>query len=151
MVAQRRKAPEVGAAPEPATVPPEWGSVRGSPAVKRRGPQSGREGQRRCGLGRRRRDAGCGAMRDWTVMFYVTASNLEAESAAYVEHLEQEAARLPGTVNLALLYDQAGGQIPISDAHGNPAGTRPAVEFATGGGTQPWGGRGGRSSRATRT
>ena len=49
-------------------------------------------------------------------MFYVTASNLEAESAAYVEHLEQEAARLPGTVNLALLYDQASGQIPLTDA-----------------------------------
>src|SRR4051812_32104828 len=71
---------------------------------------------------------------DWTVMFYVTASNLEAESAAYVERLEQEAARLPGTVDLALLYDQAGGQVPITDAHGNPAGTRAAIEFATGGG-----------------
>ena len=43
---------------------------------------------------------------------------------------------MPGTVDLALLYDQASGQIPITDAHGNPAGTRPAVEFATGGGTQ---------------
>src|SRR5262245_35049198 len=80
---------------------------------------------------------------DWTVMFYLTASNLEVESAAYVEGLEQEVARLPGTVNVALLYDQAGGEIPINDAHGQPAGTRSAIEFATGGGKQsPWGGTG---------
>jgi hypothetical protein len=80
---------------------------------------------------------------DWTVMFYMTASNLEADTAAYLERLEQEATRLPGSVRLAVLYDQAGGPIPLTDAHGNPAGTRPAVEFATGGGKQaPWGGTG---------
>jgi len=60
----------------------------------------------------------------WTVMVYVTASNLESFAHADINEMESAAASLPGSVNLAVLWDQSAA----------------GATFATGGGSQPaWG------------
>ena len=60
----------------------------------------------------------------WTVMVYVTASNLESFAFADINEMETAVAALPGSVNLAVLWDQSA------------AGST----YATGGGSQPaWG------------
>src|SRR5262249_54454425 len=46
-----------------------------------------------------RRLLSSGPRADWNVMFSVTASNLDSQSAAYVNVLERMASQLPGTVN----------------------------------------------------
>lgn len=60
----------------------------------------------------------------WTVMVYMTASNLESFAHSDINEMEQAVALLPGSVNLAVLWDQsAAGQT-----------------FASGGGSQAaWG------------
>ena len=60
----------------------------------------------------------------WTVMVYITASNLESFAFSDINEMEAAAASLPGSVNLAVLWDQsAAGQT-----------------FASGGGAQSaWG------------
>lgn len=60
----------------------------------------------------------------WTVMVYLTASNLESFAFNDINEMEQAAAQLPGSVNLSVLWDQsAAGQV-----------------FATAGGSQAaWG------------
>ncbi|MFO0928452.1 MAG: clostripain-related cysteine peptidase [Gemmataceae bacterium] len=61
---------------------------------------------------------------DWTVLVYMTADNLVNRAFADVNELEQAAAGLPGTVNLAMLWDQSAA----------------LTTFATGNGAQPaWG------------
>jgi len=76
-------------------------------------------------------------------MYYVTASDLEVQAKNFVIQLEEEAAQLPATVKLALLYEQTSGTVPVYDANSNVTGSRPAIEIATGGGSQPpWGGSG---------
>jgi Ca2+-binding RTX toxin-like protein len=60
----------------------------------------------------------------WTIMVYVTASNLESFAFADINEMEIAAAGLPGSVNLAVLWDQSA------------LGTT----YASGGGSQPaWG------------
>ena len=60
----------------------------------------------------------------WTVMVYITASNLESFAFADINEMESAVAALPGSVNLAVLWDQSS------------AGST----YATGGGSQPaWG------------
>ena len=60
----------------------------------------------------------------WTVMVYVTASNLESFAHADINEMEIAAASLPGSVNLAVLWDQSAA----------------GATYATGGGSQPaWG------------
>ena len=60
----------------------------------------------------------------WTVMVYITASNLESFAFADINEMETAVAALPGSVNLAVLWDQSS------------AGST----YATGGGSQPaWG------------
>ncbi len=60
----------------------------------------------------------------WTVMVYITASNLESFAHSDINEMEIAAAALPGSVNLAVLWDQSAA----------------GATFATGGGSQPaWG------------
>jgi hypothetical protein len=66
-----------------------------------------------------------GAAEDaWTIMVYVTASDLESFAFADVNEMEQAVSRLPGTVNISVLWDQSSAR----------------TTYATGGGTQArWG------------
>ena len=61
---------------------------------------------------------------DWTIMVYMTASDLEDAAFQDINEMEDAATRLPGTVHIAVFLDQSA------------AGST----FATGGGNQPaWG------------
>jgi VCBS repeat-containing protein len=62
---------------------------------------------------------------DWTILVYTTASDLAPFAFADVNELELAASRLPGSVNLAVLWDQSSAVAPT---------------YATGGGAQAaWG------------
>ena len=67
---------------------------------------------------------------DWTVMVYMTASDLELAAEQDINELELAAAGLPSSVNIVVLLDQTSGIIPGK--------RRPAYMFATGG-DAPWG------------
>ncbi|MCS7046816.1 MAG: clostripain-related cysteine peptidase, partial [Gemmataceae bacterium] len=61
---------------------------------------------------------------DWTILVYITASDLAPFAFEDINEMERAAAVLPGTVNIAVLYDQSANH----------------QRFATGGGTQAaWG------------
>ena len=63
----------------------------------------------------------------WTIMVYVTASDLESFSFADINEMEQAMSRLPGSVNISVLWDQSSAR----------------TTYATGGGTQArWGAAG---------
>jgi hypothetical protein len=62
---------------------------------------------------------------DWTIMVYMTASNLGQHAFDNINQMEQAATKLPGTVHIAVLLDQ-------SSAPG-------LARFATGGDPAPWG------------
>ena len=63
----------------------------------------------------------------WTVMVYITASNLETFAHSDINEMEQAVADLPGSVNLSVLWDQSAA----------------GETFSTGGGSQAaWGGTG---------
>ena len=64
-----------------------------------------------------------GAKSDWTIAVYMTATDLAEFGAEDVNEMEKAVSALPGTVKIAILYDQWTSQ-----------------KFATGGGTQAaWG------------
>lgn len=70
-----------------------------------------------------------GSLADWTVMVYMSAGELARYAAEDINEMEAAAARLPGSVNFVVLYDQPN----------DPALPR----YSTGGGLQPaWGGTG---------
>ncbi len=74
----------------------------------------------------------------WTVMVYMTASDLENFAFEDINEMESAAQTLPSSVNIVVLLDQTGGV--IQDTHGR---LRAGQTFATGGGTQAaWGGTG---------
>jgi len=72
---------------------------------------------------------------DWTVLVYVTASDLASFAFDDVNEMEVAASRLPGSVNLAVLWDQS-SSLPT---------------YATGGGTQAAWGTTGRAILASDT
>jgi hypothetical protein len=69
--------------------------------------------------------AGSGEQDAWTIMIYMTASDLEEFAFQDVNELEEMVARLPGSVNVAILWDQsaAGLKFPTGDDSQDAWGT----------------------------
>jgi hypothetical protein len=65
---------------------------------------------------------------DWTVMVYITGTDLNEYARDNIKQMERLAARLPGTVRITVLWDQAAGP----DAKG-----KPIPYYSTGDGAQP--------------
>lgn len=62
-----------------------------------------------------------GAQDAWTILVYMTASDLESFAFEDINELEVAAQSLPGNVNLAVLWDQSAQRTKYSTSHGAQA------------------------------
>ena len=75
-----------------------------------------------------------GAADAWTIMVYMTASDLQPFGFSDINEMEQAISQLPGTVNVSVFWDQSSAPTPLY----RPGAT--IKTYATGGGSQEaWG------------